>query len=224
MTSPWKGEERVWEESIAAQLRDGGFEVHVEPERAQLPFDLGSYRPDLIATRDDGGLIVEIKRREQRLSIDRYVEVAALVRRHPGWRFLLIPTDRLKETGLAALLVLPSRSELIQRQNAAAMLLESRLYVPAFLTAWAGVESYLRLLAEEFAVPIGSLSPVALVKHLYSHGLLSVEQFNLLQALLPVRNRVVHGLDDPSLPESAPRVVGLLASLLSVDSTSPPAV
>lgn len=224
MTSPWSSQERTWEELVAGRLREDGYEVFVEPSADELPFDLGGYRPDLVARRDNEGLIIELKRTEQRLSIDRYVDAAALIRQHAGWRFILIPTERLEETGLQTLLRVPSRGELANQAEAASLLIERQLFSAAFVTAWSGIEGVLRLIAAENAIPVSALSPVALVKHLYSQGLLSRAQFDALQRLVEVRNRVIHGFAEPQIAEVAPVTLGLLLELLSVAPPSRPAI
>lgn len=224
MTSPWKSQERGWEEIVAKRLRDDGFEVVIEPTQSDLPFDLGGYRPDLLARRDDESLVIELKRTEQRLPIDRYVDAAAIIRQHAGWRFILIPTDRLEETGLESLLYFPQRSVLARQAEAASLLLERQLYSAAFVTAWTGIEGLLRLIAAENAVPVSALSPIALIKHSYSQGLISKAHFDDLQRLLGIRNRVVHGFAEPLVEKMAPTTLQLLLELLSIAPPSSPAM
>jgi len=78
-------------QAIAEKYRLQGFEVVSEPSKSLLPFDLGNYCPDLIATKgSDVGYIIELKNSIAKISVDRYREIAEIVAQHHGWRFLLI--------------------------------------------------------------------------------------------------------------------------------------
>ena len=58
-------------DEIAQKLQEQGYEVILEPEVSLLPFDLGSYRPDILAFGQQGGVIVEVKGEAQNFSVDR---------------------------------------------------------------------------------------------------------------------------------------------------------
>jgi hypothetical protein len=221
MTSPWESQQGVWEEVIAERLRNDGYVVTIEPGPDSLPFSLGGYHPDLVASRDDEGLIIELKRTEQKVPIDRYVAAAAIVRQHPGWRFLLIPTERIEETGLTPLLQLPRLADLVSQLEGSSILLEQRLRGAAFITAWVGIEGALRVIAELNDVPLSALSPTSLILHSRSQGLVSQGQFAALQRLVVVRNSVVHGFAEPDAAELAPLAVDLLRDLLAAVPSRP---
>jgi hypothetical protein len=214
MTSSWRNSEHQWEEKVERQLRELGYEVIIEPRREHLPFDLAGYRPDLLATRGDGGLIIELKSSEKRTVVDTYVEVAALVKQHPGWRFLLVPVERLEEGGIVGAMHVSTWDQLAERVRAARLLLEGGQVESAFLIAWSGLEGALRRVGEENAVPVSALSTTALTKNLYSLGLLSMEQLSRIEQLTAVRNNVVHGWADARVSEGAPEVIRLLETLL----------
>jgi hypothetical protein len=189
--------ERVVTRRIAEELERNGFEVTLEPSPNSVPFNLGGYQPDIVAKKSDVGLIIEVKRSERDTSLDRYAEVAARVREHPGWRFLLVPADRFKEIRSIATLALPDWPDLIQAAEAANELVERRMYQAAFLTVWSALEGLLRRVSEEQAIPAGALSPASLLKHLFSFGVLSRRQFAALEELLQIRNATVHGFSVP---------------------------
>ncbi|MEG4962714.1 MULTISPECIES: hypothetical protein [unclassified Microcoleus] len=76
---------------IAEKYRQAGYTVLVDPEPEDIPFDLGTYRPNLIAKRNEAeGYIIEFKGSGRQISIDRLKEIAEIVSEHTGWRFLLI--------------------------------------------------------------------------------------------------------------------------------------
>ncbi|HAO20167.1 MAG TPA: hypothetical protein DCQ37_06555 [Desulfobacteraceae bacterium] len=78
--------------SMAAErYKQQGFEVIVEPDIQELPFDLGKYCPDLLVKKSESeGYIIEVKTSVSRTSVERYREISDMVSQHKGWRFLLI--------------------------------------------------------------------------------------------------------------------------------------
>ena len=64
------------------------------PQSKDLPFDLGTYRPDLVAGKSKNkGYIIEVKTSSVQISVGRYQEIASIISQHTGWRFLLITGD-----------------------------------------------------------------------------------------------------------------------------------
>jgi hypothetical protein len=209
MTLSTESIEREATSEVAFQLKQAGYDVRVEPGSKDLPFDLRGYQPDLVGRKGDGGVIIEVKASEARSSIDTYAEVAHIVQQHPGWRFVLVPADRLRQQSFFELVGLASMEQIEKRAKAARELLASGMHAPAFITAWSGIEGLLRRRAEEQAVPAIALSTGSLIKQLYSHGLLSLPQFRELEALLKLRAAVVHGLSDEGVVEASANVVRL---------------
>ena len=80
-------------QGTAQQLQERGYRVFTEPSKSDLPFDLGNYVPDLVATKDEQGIIFEVKTSFKRLSVDRLQNLAAQIASHKGWRFVLITLD-----------------------------------------------------------------------------------------------------------------------------------
>lgn len=213
----------VEEEARAARVRelarsyaDEGFDVTVDPRPEDLPFDLFGYRPTLVARRGDEGHLVEVRVSGRRLSVDWFQEIASEVRRHPGWRFILATADDVSGGVPGADGVLPTWDQL--RERAAAALATAQTAPSreaAFLAMWATLEGVLRKIAEHASLPVERLPSSTLIKHLHSHGELSMEQFDTLIAALDARNRVVHGYDAPEIDEALRGVGAVLAELLS---------
>ncbi len=222
MSDPRGGEEQNATQRVADLLANEGFKVFINPTEGAIPFDLAGYRPDILATREDERLIVEVKRSEKGTSVDQYVEVARLVREHPGWRFLLIPSDTVEEDGTIEGKGVPDWSALVEQSRVAGGLISNQLYAASFLAAWAGVEGTLRRIAQDQAIPIEVFSVRPLIKHLYSFGILSIIQFQELEALEPVRNEVAHGFVVPDIAGPALRLYQLFVQLLELRSRSGP--
>ena len=82
------------ESSIAEKYRKKGFEVITNPQSKDLPFDLGTYRPDLVAGKSKNkGHIIEVKTSSAQISLGSYQEIATIISQHTGWRFLQFTGD-----------------------------------------------------------------------------------------------------------------------------------
>lgn len=185
-------------ESLAANYARNGFVVLEAPSASQLPFDLGDYRPDLIATRKDGtGLVIEVKSSASRVSVDRLQQLADEVARHPGWRFLLVTLDdvdaRKIPTTEGELFDWPQLDQKLDQVNG---LVEEGLLEPALLYLWSIFEAALRRRAIAQNIPVERLPANMLLRHLYSQGEVSVDQLDIFQEFLDKRNRLAHGGND----------------------------
>ena len=203
---------------VAFQMREAGYDVIIEPRPEDLPFDLAGYRPDIVGRKGDGGVIVEVKVSESRAVVDAYMETADLVKGHPGWRFLLVPANQLRQQTFGEIIGLSSVDQLQRRADAARELLKNGSLAAAFITAWSGVEGVLRRLAVDKAQPASALPTSSLIKQLYSLGVLSRERMQALSELQPIRNSLVHGFSEEGAASSASRVIGILEDLLREQS------
>ncbi len=182
-------------ESTAQELLAQGYEVIIAPSSDQLPFDLGNYQPDLVAFKGKGGLILEVKGSLERLSIDRFQELAERISEYDGWRFLLVTLNDAieslvpKEPG-----DLPSWKTLQAKTKDVETLIQAMMVEPALLYLWSTIEALLRKRAIAQSIPIDRFPPVTLLNHMYSSGELSVDEFDVIRSILEKRNRVAHGL------------------------------
>jgi Holliday junction resolvase len=224
VSDPRGGNEKNATERVADALANEGFKVFINPPERAIPFDLAGYHPDILATRENERLIVEVKRSEKGTSVDQYVEVARLVRDHPGWRFLLVPSDTVEEEGVIERKGLPDWTTLVEQSRVAGRLISNQLYAASFLASWAGVEGTLRRVAQDEAIPVEVFSVRPLIKHLYSFGILSILQLRELEALEPVRNEVAHGFVVREIAGPALRLYQLFVQLLELRSRSGPMI
>jgi hypothetical protein len=186
------------ERAAAAMLAKDGYHVEANPDLASLPFDLRGYRPDLIATRNDEKLIVEVKGSVLRASIDRYREIAELISSYPGWRFVLVTPDDIPNVGASRIL---GWDGINRRRVEGTRLLEMGQTSAAFLLLWTALEAAMRRQARESHSPAERLPLSSLVKHLYSSGELSMEQYERANSYLQTRNQVAHGYEVPHLDQ-----------------------
>lgn len=198
MNVPMKNLQQEKIDALAAEYAQAGFEVVKQPGPADLPFDLGFYRPQLLARKDDGGFIFEVRTSSSCASIDRLQSLAEEIAEHSGWRFLLVTLDDVDAKSVPTTLgELPAWGELSRRLEEVEPLIQQRVLAPAILYLWGIFEAGLRRWAIEQSVPVERLPEKALLNHLYSHGAVSVDQIDALREFLDKRNRIAHGASEP---------------------------
>ncbi|MFM8332455.1 MAG: hypothetical protein ACKN9T_12265 [Candidatus Methylumidiphilus sp.] len=181
-------------QALAEQYAQEGFAVILKPLATSLPFDLGGYRPDLIATKENCGLMVEVRARIARLPVERLRTIAEEVACHPGWRFLLVTLDDEETSNLAGLSeTMPAWPELSKRLQQAHHLLANGIKEPVLLYVFGIFEASLRKRATETFIPIERFPLPRLINHMYSLGEISVSQYDIVMAALQIRNKITHG-------------------------------
>lgn len=200
---------------LTRSYEEQGFVVKPEPGARDLPFDLGGYVPDLLVEKDDQHLLVEVKPAGVPLSADRLQTLAATVRQHAGWRFLLVTADDVVAGLLPASVgELVSWQVVAERARRAEHLLNLGETDAAFLMLWSALEALLRHHAAQVSLPIERLPTAALLDYLYSQGELPFAQFEQAQAALQVRNRLAHGYEATETSRETRPLHTLVADLL----------
>ncbi len=186
-------------QSTAQQLEERGYRVVTEPSKSDLPFNLGGYLPDLIATKDEQGIVFEVKPSFKRISIDRLQNIAEQVASHDGWRFVLMTLDDESEEVLPLdRKDFPYWQDLQSRLLKVDTLIQESLFEPAILFLWSILEVLLRKKAVIENVPIERLPANNLLDHLYSRGQISMDQFEVFKDFLKLRNKTAHGIITPT--------------------------
>jgi Holliday junction resolvase len=184
--------------SLAQKYESQGFRVFFKPKTDKLPFDLGNYQPDIIAIKDDSGLVIEVKTNLSRVSVDRLQALAEEVSKHQGWRFLLVTLEDIEAKSLPGISEqLPSWQDLADRFHEAHRLIENdeieQAFKAAFLLLWSTFEGALRKRAVDVSIPIERFPIIGLLKHMYSLGELSISQFDFAQFCFEAWNSLAHG-------------------------------
>ena len=201
---------------LAGKYRSEGYDVVMAPRPEDLPFDLGNYRVDLVAKKNNQGVLVQVKSRADRLSFEALQPAVAEVRRHLGWRFVLVTAQDLPDIGVPDVIDEEnSWEEIGSRAARARRLFDSGESEAAFIGAWIAFERILRLQAQRVALPVDRLAPAFAIRQLYSLGELSAEQYDLALQCQKVRNRVVHGLPSPELNTATENLLALVGELLA---------
>ena len=74
----------------------------------------------------------------------------------------------------------------------------------------------MRKQAEQASIPIERFPTSSLIRHLYSQGELSIEQFDKTTELLTVRNQLVHGYQSQNLEKEVVELQKLVSELLEL--------
>ncbi len=181
--------------STAEDLRKQGYSVVIEPDPSAIPFDLQQYRPDILATRNDENLIVDIKTRGTRRSIERYKEIADIIGSHNNWRFMLSTVDEVEP--VASVLAegqanLQSLNRMLSKLD---LLLSGENYDLALPYLWSVYISAMRIVGEKAGIPIDATSDRSVLNYMYSLGEISIDEYETAQKFLALRNKSVHSLE-----------------------------
>ncbi len=178
---------------IAKELENDGYSVILTPDAGCIPFSLEGYTPDLLASKGDDHLIVEIKTRESPEHPNRFRKVIEIIDKHPGWRFLIKTiADTVMEPKHVSSPVLPVatiETQLSKVESAIAAGLEE-LAIPYL---WNAAIATLRHKAVETEIP-ADLSDRSLINQLYTMGELSRPDHENLTHWNQLRNFAVHAI------------------------------
>lgn len=197
--------------ALAVEYERNGYTVQRQP-RAPLPFDLGSYRPDLLAEKGDEHLVIEVKSSQAPISLSYFRDLVETIRQQPGWRFLLVIDSPTQDA--ASLLREPlSWQGITDRLAHAEHLQELGESEAATLIFWTALEGLLRRYAESIGLPLGHLPVTALLNYLYSEAELSFEQFDKAKKLMASRNQLAHGFQTQGAAQYASELQELIKEL-----------
>jgi len=177
---------------VADRYRQKGWTVTLEPSPDKIPFDLGSYRPDLLAEKPgDEYLVIEVREKSARLSPEKVIAASEEVARHPGWKFVLVTGEDLdRDKSLISWADIRERLKEIKPGETKAM------SQGMFLILWSSVEALLRRRIVDLKGPL-SRSPIKLVmKSLVDYGELTAQQEKTLSKYLTLRSELTHGISD----------------------------
>lgn len=209
-------------DELAAEYSAKGYEISKEPSTAELPFSLGNYLPDLVAQKDGGGYIFEVKASASQLSLDRFQNISREVSEHPNWRFFLVTLDPQEDATMKSPEHFLSWEALEQSISKTRVLLDTQIYEAALLYLWSRFEIGLRKKAFEINLPADQLPPSQLLKSIYTSGEISVNEIDLATEFMQKRNQVAHGVSTSLAETSLKRYLSLVAGLFS-EWQAPPA-
>lgn len=202
ISNPAEKRERTRLLELANEYKSKGYEVFIEPEPQQRPHFLLEFQPDLIAISESDRVVIEVKSKLS-LKQSNYLEILAReVEKHKGWRLEFVLTNPREQTESLdkwELLSIPElQRRLVQVQNIAE---DSQQIETAMLLLWIIVEATLQHIARREAKNLEKRSPKQLVKELFSLGILTTHDYEILSQAADFRNRIVHGYTTNFLTE-----------------------
>jgi hypothetical protein len=203
-------------QQVTAKYQAEGYRVTKAAATGVLPLEMDHLREHvgLIAQKDHEYVVVEIKRRDQLYEIPPPLQLA-VKQQLPGFRYDLVvyPPDGVD--GIPLEDGEPRQEYVDSLLTEAGQLLDCGKPRAAFLLAWSAVESTMRTAARRESLEIGNGDPLFVLKTLYSNGVISYDEYDLLQRQLDGRNRLVHGLSiDPPEADDIRHMIGFARQLL----------
>jgi hypothetical protein len=182
-------------EEVAADYKQKGYSILVQPKADKLPDFLADFQPDLIAQNEKENVVVEIKTHASLVGAKYLEALAQVISNTSGWRFELVVTnpeeDFIAEETNAPLIESDSAKRLEEARN----LLKSGYYDAALLIGWSAVEGILRELGEREKLVFEKKGPAYLIKNLAFLGILNDQDYDSLWNMLKARNVIAHGYD-----------------------------
>lgn len=207
---------------LVTEYRQKGYEVLLSPKPEELPDFLRSYRPDMIVSRGEEKVVIEVKSRPSIASAQYLRGLAQAVEEHPGWRVELVMTN--PEDALYSVKVEGSLQEHeIKSQLQVARELTVHHPESAILFAWSLAEATLRLLANKEELDLQRPEPLRLLKQLATEGVISKAEYQSLMNAFALRNAIAHGFKTTHLtPNIVLNLIEVTEQLLNSLNTSEP--
>lgn len=183
---------------IANEYRDKGFDVDIGPSQDRLPDFMKGYSPDLLATKGNENIIVEVKSKQTLRGADYIADLAKIIEDHPGWRLELVVTSS-KEEADSTVDLLPLW-EIHHRLRQAEKLLTIGEAEVAIVMAWSALEASIRYNIANQPVKKSSHTAIEAIKTLYSLGVISKDDYDWIEKIRKVKNNLVHGFKTEKVP------------------------
>ena len=198
--SKYKSLENKRIKEVAKEYLEKGYEIFIEPNPKNLPDFLKNYRPDILAIKGNEKIVIEVK---SSMSINKskyLIELANRIENNEGWKFELVITNPKKkkiERNIPSLDIIQDKLNSIYQLN------NENQIDAAFILSWATFEAATRkLLSIEQPNSKPELVPNALIKQLYSFGIIGRMDYNHLNNISKKRNEIVHGFFDENKTET----------------------
>jgi len=188
--------------SVAARYSRDGYEVVIEPNKAQRPKFLKDFEPDMIARRGDSNVIVEIKVSGSKIKREQIEKLSHLASGVPGWRVDLVyfdPESVTDSNRYSDRSPTPTKiagpAKIKKSLSEAIELFSDGVAAAGFLLAWSAFEgAAMRALRKKGDDPVDNLRPMDVLKRLVSNGLVTDDEFVKLRTAYELRSRITHGM------------------------------
>lgn len=184
---------------VAKEYKKKGYKVVLEPRVSDLPDALRklNFQPDIIATRGDTNLVIEVKTFES-IKNSNLAELAERIKAIDGWEFELVYTNPKKKPTIPSEATADSYEEVNTSLDRAANFLDtyasSEYPDAALLLIWSAVENALRVNYKKYKPNSKSSVPRALVRDSVILGIIGKNDQVFLESMMTKRNEVSHGM------------------------------
>jgi len=196
---------------VADRYREQAYRVVMRPGPDDLPPFAKDFELEILATRQDGGVLVSAKASAAEFEADRNLsKYAEIIEKQPGWRYDVFvlgppPLPPHKHAANEA-----TEAEINRALDDADRLFQAGYIPQSVIAAWAAAESAMRHRLRSQGSEAGwGTPPRSMLNELVSSGALSGSDFRKLEDLSHLRNVIVHGF---SVPDIDPGVVPFLTS------------
>lgn len=201
---------------IAKQYETDGYTVVRNPKQDLIPFNLEGYTPDILATRGDENILIEVKTSKARVDTNKLFKISKIVQSHPGWKFSVVTINeneisesqkRTPELDIDKI----SRTLTLVEENLKNLEL-SVFLVPQIWICYISILS-MHLINE--GVDISGLSDLSILNSAYSDGILDYQEFERSRQFLSLRNFVCHNLPSDANIENVANFFKMTQSALN---------
>ncbi|MCO4321722.1 hypothetical protein [Aliidiomarina quisquiliarum] len=206
---------------IALEFENKGYTVFIAPSLDKIPIDTKGYQPSLLAVKDNGGVVVEIRPSLKRLPIQKFQEISQQISANEGWKFALVTLDDSVNKVVSIVDAdLPDQQLLKEKIKDIDTLVSMNMLPNALISLSTQLESWLRIKSRLVNLPLDLCQTKRMINHLYSDGELSMEQTDKLNELIELRNKVMHGFDVTITEKQVAEGILLLNEIItSIEST-----
>jgi hypothetical protein len=173
---------------LSTEYKKKGYEVKLAPKLNELQ----GYIPDLVVTKNNHTVVIEVKTKSTLTHVKGLDEIVRKVE-SLGWEFDLVVTNPISKKKIESI----ENKDIDQKYIDETLLisknlLEKNLFPQALLLLWPIVEYSLRKILEIEYFEYKS-SRLSLLADIYSFGIIDKDQFETLQLASRYRNQVAHG-------------------------------
>jgi hypothetical protein len=183
-------------EQVAKRYAEEGFSVSLHPQGEQLPAFAKDFGVDILATRGEERVLVQVKWDREDLEADPSVPAqAGVTNTQPGWRYDLVVLnegDPFRRVTRGA--TEPTREQIEEMLQNVDRLMQAGYLQAACVFAWAALEAAMRQVANDAGLYLPRITASEMLRTLYANGFLTREAFEELKQSFRVRTEVVHGL------------------------------
>lgn len=176
---------------IIKEYQNNGYKVIENPSKKDIPNFLKDFIPDIIASKKNDNVIIEVKVSTQMPKVEflELERIASIIDNQKNWRFDLVftnPKDFEESRGEELVNDLELNARIQTSIN-----LKNNDINSAFLILWSIFESVSRkLTASEF---FKNKSISAIIKNLYGRGVINQTEYKNIDDYLKIRNNISHG-------------------------------